>query len=300
VSDLEGILPAVLTPLDEAGRFTEPAFARLLEHVFSAGSSGIYVGGYSGEGFHLPTATRLALADAALRLTPKDKAVVVHVGSATLADTLRLARHAAEGGARAIASVPPAGADTPADERAWFEQLTREVSVPVLVYYLPAVCGVRSLAALRALCTTPGVSGLKYSDTDVYAISTLAGDGNLVFVGCDEILAAGLYGGASGGVGGFYNLVPEAFVRIHRLTRAGAWEEARAVQAAVNELIAVIVEYPLVPAFKACMTWLGIDCGPPAPPRQGLSPEQQTRLREALGRTKLGHQFATSASVPSP
>lgn len=51
-----------------------------------------------------------------------------------------------------------------------------------------------------------------------------------MFNGRDEVLIAGLLMGASGGIGSFYNLVPELFLQIYEAGCIGHWEEARGAQ----------------------------------------------------------------------
>jgi N-acetylneuraminate lyase len=286
-------VPAALTPADTDGRFLAPPFERLLARLFAARVDGIYVLGYSGEGFQQPVPQRQAIAEAAVALTPPGRSAIVHVGGGSVADAVMLARHAARVGAHAIASLPPSGADRPADEQAYFARLADASGLPVLLYYLPGVCGRRSLARLLDICAVPGVAGLKFSDTDVYAISVLARRGHVVFNGTDEVLAAGILMGATGGVGGFYNLVPEAFVALHDAARAGDWTRAREEQAKLNALIEAVLPFPLIPAFKALSRMGGIDCGSVFAPRRDLDAAHLEALRAAVAATDLGRDLLT-------
>jgi dihydrodipicolinate synthase/N-acetylneuraminate lyase len=133
-----------------------------------------------------------------------------------------------------------------------------------------------------------GIVGLKYSSTDVHAISELARGGHVVFNGCDEVLAAGWMMGASGGVGGFYNVVPGTFVEIGRAACAGDWTTAQAIQRDLNEFIDAVLAFPLLASLKLLTCWSGIDCGDPLPPKRPLTPAQSAALREAVAKTALG------------
>ena len=88
--------------------------------------------------------------------------------------------------------------------------------------------------------------------------------------------------GATGGIGSFYNLAPELFVRIYSSACEAQWEDARAAQQRVNSLIRVVLQFPLFPAIKQILAWSGLDCGACLPPRARLDPGQQTRLRAGL------------------
>jgi N-acetylneuraminate lyase len=285
---LSGILPATLTPVDPSGRFVESIFARLLERLYAAGSDGIYVNGYSGEGLQQTLDQRMAVAEAAVRHSPPGRTVVVHVGSARVDDAFELARHARAAGAHALASVPPFGADVFEDEIGYFSRLVAVTDLPVLLYYLPGVCGERTLDQIRAICRLDGIVGLKYSSTNVYAISELAREGHIVFNGCDELLTAAWMMGAAGGVGGFFNLVPGTFVEIGRAAGAGEWTRAQSVQRDLNALISAVLGFPLLASLKQLMAWGGLDCGPPLAPKRPLGEQEAAALREAVTATALG------------
>ena len=289
MSPLQGILPAVVTPLDKDGRFAPHAFERLLERLYAAGIDGLYVCGQTGEGLMLPAGVRKQVAEAAVRLSPKDKTVILHIGAGTTAEAVELARHGASIGAHAVSSLPPAGNYVFDEIRGYYTTLAAACGLPLLVYYFPAVSSaVRTMDQILELCAIPNVAGLKFTDTDLFKLWALRRSGAVVFNGCDEILAAGLLMGASGGIGSIYNLAPEWFVEVYRLARAGRWEEARAVQARIGELIDVILAFPVNTAVKAVLAWTGIDCGLCVAPRATLSAVQEAELLRRLSSTAFG------------
>jgi N-acetylneuraminate lyase len=87
--------------------------------------------------------------------------------------------------------------------------------------------------------------------------------------------------GAHGGIGSFYNLVPELFVRLYMQARATQWAEARATQDRINDLIRAVLAFPLLAALKRMLTWSGIDCGYPVLPRRALTESEEASLRSA-------------------
>jgi len=289
-SNLYGILPAVVTPLDENGNFALAAFERLLEQLYTAGVDGVYVNGWTGEGLLQAIEQRKRVAEAAVRVTPPGKRVIIHVGALRTSDAVELARHASRIGAQAISSLPPLGSYSFAETRAYYEAVAAASELPVLVYYFPAFSpGVRTLEEIEELLAIPGVVGLKFTDFDLFRLSVLKRHGcRVLFNGHDEVLAAGLLMGADGGIGSFYNLIPELFVELFRLARQGQWEQARQVQQRINELVEIALNFPLIPAIKTILSWRGIPCGEAILPRQALTPEQVQRLRQMLG----GSSFA--------
>ena len=290
----EGILPAVVTPFDEACRFWPAAFERLLAALYGAGVHGVYVCGSTGEGLLTPAAERMRVAEAAVRWSPPGKLVIVHVGAERLEDAVALARHAERTGASAVSALPPLDGRPAEEIYLYYKTLSAATGLPFLVYYFPAVCpSIADEGRLADLLALPNVIGLKFTDFNLYRLSLLRRRGAVVFNGHDEVLAAGLLMGASGGIGSFYNLVPELMLRVYELARAGRWEETRPVQADINELVEIGLRFPPLPALKRMLAWSGLDCGGCMPAHRPLTAEEEGQLRTLLAQSSLaGKRFA--------
>jgi N-acetylneuraminate lyase len=280
---LSGILPAVVTPLDEHGSLNVRSLERLLERFYAAGCDGVYVCGQTGEGLQLPPDVRERALEVAVANTPSGRTVIAHIGAASTDVALRLARHSCGAGAHAISSLPPGSGYSFPEVRAYYEALAAAAPLPLLVYYFPEFSAtIRTLDDVLELCSIPNVAGLKFTDFDLYRLSLIQRAGHTIFNGRDEVLAAGLLMGAHGGIGSFYNLVPERFVELYRLSQAGCWREARAVQDRINDLIRAVLRFPMLAAIKQLLTWSGIECGRPVEPRRALTADEETALRAAV------------------
>ncbi|MBL8203612.1 MAG: dihydrodipicolinate synthase family protein [Blastocatellia bacterium] len=285
---LEGILPAIVTPIDRAGKFNAEAYAQLLTHVYAAGVHGVYVCGQTGEGLQQPAAQRKLVAAASVQLSPPDKIVMIHVGAMNTAEAIDLAEHAAQIGAHAISALPPIGNYSFAEIKAYYQAIASASALPLLIYYFPAFAPVmNSVQQILELCEIPNVHGLKFTDNDLYKMSELKRQGATIFYGTDEMLTAGLVMGADGGIGSFYNVMPQQFVQLYELTRRNEWQQARAVQAIINEVIAIGLRYPVNAAVKAMLQHLGLDCGGCLPPRRSLSAEEVLELKHRLAQTQF-------------
>ena len=283
MNKLAGILPALVTPLDADGALKRSSFEKLLEKVFDAGATGVYICGQTGEGLHLPMNVRKDATEVACRFSPAGRNIVVHVGAHNHSDALELAAHAKKTGAHAISSLPPLGTTSFPAVRQYYESLAQTGELPFLVYYYPQLTNViGSVEQILDLCSIPNVVGLKFTDFDLYRLSLIRRAGHVVFNGRDEVLAAGLLMGASGGIGTFYNLLPEAFVSVYEASQTNRWEEARAQQSRINTLIEIVLRFPVIPSVKAILGWAGIDCGVSMPQSGALTPEQERKLRGAV------------------
>ena len=258
------------------------SFGRLLERLYDAGSHGVYVSGNTGEGLSQPVSERETVIEAAIRNSPKDKLVVAHVGAHRTSDSIRLAKFAAKAGAAAVSSLPPFGMSFD-ETKAFYTDLAAATDAPVLVYYYPSyAAAIQSLDSLRELLEIPNVAGIKFTGFDLYTLSLLKKSGAVVFNGHDEVLAAGLLMGADGGIGSFYNLIPELFVRVYELAESGDWEAAREVQGRIVELIEIVTRYPYLAAIKLMLKWSGIDCGVCYAPRRTLTDVETAELAQSL------------------
>ena len=290
-----GILPAAVTPLRD-GCFWPEAFERLLRHIYDAGSDGVYVCGQTGEGLLLPAAERMRAVEAAVRLSPPAKTVIAHIGAYSTGEAIALARHAARAGAHAVSSLPPLGGHSFAEIRNYYQALAAAAQVPLFIYYFPDLCpAIADTAQILELAAIPNVAGLKFTDFNFYKLWTIRRQGKIVYSGRDEVLAAGLLMGADGGIGTFYNLVPDWFVEVYRCAQAGDWAGARRVQDDINELIAIVLRFPSFAAVKMLLARMGLDCGECLPPRAPLTPEQERALLAALEPTRFARTRLAAA-----
>jgi N-acetylneuraminate lyase len=297
MSIFRGIFPAIVTPFGSDGKFDENAFSQLTQRLYSAGVHGLYVCGQTGEGMQQSAEQRMRVAEAAVRLSPAGKKVIVHVGAASTSDAVALAKHAANHGAHALSALQPGPAYSFTEIRDYYTDLAAAAEIPLLIYYYPALAPkIESIDQFLELCNIPNVIGLKFTHTDLFTMREIQRRGNCILFGYDEMLVAGLLMGADGGVGSIYNLIPEEFVRLYELSESGKWPEALVVQGRVNELIEVVLRFPLHPGVKLLLKWSGIDCGTCVRPRRDLSNAEVEELQRRLATTEIGRK-KWSASI---
>lgn len=259
-STIDGIYPAIVTPLTGEGRIATDVAEKLAARLLSAGVDGLYAAGSTGEGMRMTLENRKVLVEALMKNLPSEKKLIVHVGANNPEDAFRLADHAAQVGAHAISSLPPRGSFN--DVHSYYERLAKQSSLPLIVYYFPEACPdafTRPEELVRA-AAIENVMGVKFTDYNLYLLAQLS-KSKIVFNGRDEVLAAGLLMGARGGIGSTYNLLPELYVALYRHALHQEWEQAAKLQRIVNEAIAVLVKYPFIGALKAALAEQGFECG---------------------------------------
>ena len=103
----KGILPALCTPFDSNGELNTNLVGPLVQRLLAAGANGFFVCGGTGEGKSMTVPERRQMASVVIHEVAGAVPNILHVGGAPTRDCIELAKHAAEAGADAIASVAP-------------------------------------------------------------------------------------------------------------------------------------------------------------------------------------------------
>jgi len=100
--------------------------------------------------------------------------------------------------------------------------------------------------------------------------------------GGDEVLLFGLLAGADGGVGATYNVMPDLFCRLYDAFSAQDFTLAKALQQQVNEVISLMIQYPVIGAVKWMLENQGLPVGETVFPDDPLSDMQKKQLLQQL------------------
>ncbi|MFH1085111.1 MAG: dihydrodipicolinate synthase family protein [Chloroflexota bacterium] len=304
-----GVWPALVTPLTAEGEIDAPAAERLIEALIAAGAAGLYVCGGTGEGVLLGSARRRRMAEVAIGAVAGRIPVMVHIGAITTAESVALASHATAAGADAVSAVPPFYFAYPfAAVKEHYRAIAAASGVPVYLYYIPgATGGAVSVPQLLELCALEGVAGLKYTSQDLYFLSRLLAErdpGRVnVLSGPDELFLPCLSMGVEGCIGTTYNFMPRLYIDIWQTYLRGEVAQARVLQKAGSDVIAVLIRHSVLPATKALLGLLGFPVGHgvlPMPPVVGDALEALRRDLAAVGLWDLVHRPALYGPAGDP
>ncbi len=286
----EGIYPATLTPFDANGNFDAAVYERFVHHLYDRGASGQFVCGVMGEGLLMAAAERETVAETAIRVSRGRGKVLVHVGSGSTAESVRLARHAVRAGADGISSLAPHSAPFgPAALESHFRAIAEAAHpLPFLIYYNPgAVPCLNAYSVLERLLDLPGITGVKFSGVNAedlaYAVLQRS-DRQNVLTGVDEMLLATQMMGAHGAIAALANVMPNLFVDVRRLACEGNPRDALPLQRRIIEVARLLESYPFLAAVKALAGRQGIELGDPRPPHVPLNQEQKAELIAGFSR----------------
>ncbi len=300
---IRGLVAAPFTAFQPNGELNLDLIKPQARWLASNRVSGAFICGTTGEGFSLSTEERMRVAERWVEAAPADLSVIVHVAHNSLAESQRLAAHAQELGARAIACVGPTFfKPSSVAELVDFcaPVAAAAATLPFYYYHMPAMTGVQvpMLDFLRAGARRiPNLAGIKFTDENLmsYAQCLNFEDGrfNLLF-GRDEILLAALALGAKGAVGSTYNYMAAIYHRLIDAFQAGDLSNARRWQMLAIQIIAIMARHGGLPAGKAMMKIIGLDCGPVRPPLRILTTAEFDSLRQDLDRGGFPNQVPAS------
>ena len=238
--DFEGIVPALITPMDADGALHEDSLRAVFESNVEAGVHGFWVAGGTGESILLSDAENRRIAEIVSDQNRGRVKNIMHVGAPTTDRAVALARHAASVGVEAICCVPP-----------FFYRRTDEEIVehyravgdaagrPLFIYNLPSATRVEITPALieKIQNAVPWTVGLKHSANDQMHIRTFARMGLACFTGNCRLVLPALTVGAVGCVDGPLNVAPELWMAIWKAYAGGRLREAEAAQEAASAFV---------------------------------------------------------------
>jgi 4-hydroxy-tetrahydrodipicolinate synthase len=288
-----GVNAAVLTAMHPD---LSPDLDRMAAHarwLLGNGCNGLGVLGTTGEANSFGLHERKAILEGLIARGIPAGVMMPGTGTANLADTVELTRHAKEQGCRGVLVLPPFYYKNPSDDGlfAYFSEVVDRVGggIALYLYNFPQQSAVPFSLALigRLLRAFPGVvKGVKDSSGD-YAnmkamVDAFARDGFEVYSGSDEYLQRILAEGGAGCITAASN-TNSHWGGIVYARRTGP--EADAAQAVLNATRKAATSVPLIPGLREIIArstgddnWRTI-----RPPHLKLSPAEAEKVWAAFG-----------------
>ena len=105
MTNIEGVIPAIRTPMTPQGGLNETALRAIIEFNIKAGVNGLWVAGGAGESVLLDDDENRRIAQIASDQSRGRTNIMMHIGAATTARAMKLAEHAARQGVQALCCV---------------------------------------------------------------------------------------------------------------------------------------------------------------------------------------------------
>ncbi|MBU2262622.1 MAG: dihydrodipicolinate synthase family protein, partial [Proteobacteria bacterium] len=228
-----GIIPAMVTPIDEAGRINEGALRKLVNHLIDGGSHGLFPVGSQGEFFALTFAQKKEVIRIVVDETRGRVPVYAGTGAVTTREAIETTLMAQEMGVSAVSVLTPYFA-TPNQKELIEHYIAIAKAVPglpILLYSNPDRTQVPfPTSTVLELAAVDNIIGIKDSSGDMSMtgeyIRLTRGMDFHVLAGRDTLIYATLCYGGTGSICATANVDPRVPVEIYEAFIAGDHKRA--------------------------------------------------------------------------
>jgi 4-hydroxy-tetrahydrodipicolinate synthase len=288
VEFIRGVIPPIVTPVDDEERVDEAGLRRVVDHVIAGGVHGILALGSNGEFYGLDREEQERAVTITIDQARGRVPVYMGIGAIATRECVKLARLAEELGAEAISILPPMFLSPNEDELyRHFKTVAEAIALPVLLYNNPDKVGNNiSANLLERLAAIPNIVGMKDSSGDLTLtaeyIRRTRSSGFKVFAGRDVMILGSLVYGAAGCVASTANIVPKLVVEIYEKYMAGDVDGAREAQFKLAPLRMAFNLGSFPVATKDAANLIGLNVGKAIKPNTGCSEANLAKLRRIL------------------
>jgi len=293
-----GVVPPVVTPLNQDFSVDYASFTRVLENLIDAGVHGLFVLGSTSEVVFHDAPTRQAIIEHAIKIANGRVPVLVGVIDPTTDRVIGHCLTAKAAGADGVVVTAPFYTRTnQAETIDHFRYIKDAVDLPVIAYDIPVCVGLKLERKTTVTLAREGaIVGLKDSSGDDgnlrYVLADMADDANFFgMTGSEIVVDSVLAMGAHGVVPGLGNVDPHGYVKLWNLIQAGDFVAARAEQERLCKLFEIVwistgrtsAGSAGVGAFKTAMRSLGIIAtNTMARPQRALNDEETGKVNAIL------------------
>ena len=282
-----GIIPAMVTPLDENEALNESALRRLVSHLIEGGVHGLFTIGSQGEFWAFDPEEKRRILEVVV-----DEAggrVPVYGGTAAVStrEAVTLTRMAEEVGVDAVSVLTPFFV-SPTQQELYehYAAIAGVTSLPIVPYSNPGRTGVRlTPETLARLAQIENIVGIKDSSGDLSLTTEylhVTPEDFAVLMGRDTLILASLLYGCVGAIAATANVVPRLVVEIYERFQAGDLAGAQQAQERLAPLRHAFGwgTFPVV--VKEAVNMIGLAAGPARGPVGPMSEEAREKLAQVL------------------
>lgn len=289
-----GIIPPVITPFTEDGKFNEKAYRKMISHLVEQGVHGVFPLGTTGEFYAFDKGEVRHIFEVA-----KDEVhgrVPLYAGTShiTTRGTIELVHIAEEVGYDAVSVLTPMFVSQTQDELyEFYRTIAENTSMPVIMYNNKPKTNVTiEPATVARLSEIKNIIGVKDSTGDFtnsaeYLRLTKDNDHFSVLIGRDTLIYAGLCYGAAGSIASCANVAPRLVADIYDKFMAGDLKGALAAQFTLNPLRIACNMGTFPEVIKEALELEGYPVGKCLAPIGPLTDVQLGKLRNVLQEMKL-------------
>jgi 4-hydroxy-tetrahydrodipicolinate synthase len=261
-NEFDGVWTAIVTPFTAEAAVDWTAFDRLMERQASAGVTGVVVTGTTGESPTLSVQESLSLYRRAKANFGNKIKIMAGVGSNNTAQTVELARLAAESGVDALLVVtPPYNKPTLAGLMGHYRAIAEAQPKPICLYHVPGRTA-QSLSpeALTELAKVKNVTMIKEASADLglFSRTVIQSPATRILSGDDSTFLASMAVGGRGSISVVSNIFPEAWVALYLSFTSGNLKKALAIHNCLLPFVDSLFRESNPSPAKAVLSQLGL------------------------------------------
>ncbi len=227
----KGVMPAMTTCFDTHLQIDHAFMARHANWMIDSGCTGLIMLGSLGEAATLTTEEKIAILRNMVQTAGQRVPVVAAISSLSTAESVSMAKAAAEAGCSGLMVLPPYVYKGDWREmKTYLGEVINATKLSCMLYNNPVSYGTdflpEQIAELAA--EHPNLKSVKESSTDVRRITAIRAltDKLSIFVGVDDAIVEGIAAGATGWVAGLVNAFPKESVELFNLALTGKTADA--------------------------------------------------------------------------
>jgi 4-hydroxy-tetrahydrodipicolinate synthase len=285
----KGVIPYLITPVDNHGGIKDDVLAQLTSDLIDKGVHGVTPLGSTGEFAYLNPQQRLRVVEIVVEAAAGRVPVIPGVASTSIQDAVAQVKSYKSLGIQGIVAVLESYFPLSAREvEAYFTAVADAADAPVILYTNPNFQrSDLSIDVIARLSKHPNIVGLKDASTNtgrLLSVINRCGDALDVFAASSHIAACVMMIGGKGWFAGPACAIPRESVRLYELCMAGQWDKATALQKRLWEFNEAFAKFNLATCIKAALQAQGYAAGEPIPPQSPISDACRTAVSEILER----------------
>lgn len=283
-----GILPAMITPINEDGSVNETALRNLIEYEIKGGVHGIFAIGTTGEFYSLTNDQYRETLQITLDQVRGRVPVYAGANAISTRKSIELAQIAEDVGVDALSVLTPYFISVSQQELyEHYQMIAASTGLPILLYdNSPKTHISIKPETVARLADIDNIVGIKDSAGDVTNtaehIRRTRGKNFHVFMGRDTLIYTNLCLGGAGAVAACANVAPALVASIYDKFQAGDLKGSLEAQfrLAPLRLAFTLGSFPAV--IKEALNMIGVEVGACLRPTTGLNEEERAQLRRIL------------------
>lgn len=142
MTEIRGIIPPIITPMDEEEAVNEKELANQVNRLIESGVHGIFALGTNGEGYILSEEEKERVLSVVIETAAERVPVYAGTGCVSTKDTIRMSKKAQALGADVLSVITPWFAAASQEELyIHYRQVAEAVDIPIVLYNIPARTG---------------------------------------------------------------------------------------------------------------------------------------------------------------